>query len=91
MIAVSKRTYMDRRRLNVALYLVALLAFCSSATFAFVLPQLGSQARHWTPRPRYSVAALNVSQLLISPEAKPALNHRERCAELPWVNESGTA
>ena len=39
----------------------------------------------------YSDCALNVLQLLMSPEAKPALNQRWRCAEVPWVNESGTA
>lgn len=33
----------------------------------------------------YSVAALKVSQLLMSPDAKPALNQRARCAEVPWV------
>jgi len=33
--------------------------------------------------PGYSVDALNVSQVLMSPVVKPVLNHRERCAELP--------
>src|SRR5450432_1780885 len=37
----------------------------------------------WRRRCDQSVAAPNVSQLLISPEAKPALNQRARCAEVP--------
>ena len=39
----------------------------------------------------YSDCVLNVSQLLMSPEANPALNQRERWAEVPCVNESGVA
>lgn len=39
----------------------------------------------------YKFDAANVSQLLMSPEAKPALNQRERCADVPCVKESGTA
>ena len=32
----------------------------------------------------------NVSQLATSPDFKPVINHCVRCAEVPWVNESGT-
>lgn len=32
----------------------------------------------------------NVSQLCIEPERSPVLNQRMRCAEEPWVKESGT-
>lgn len=49
-----------------------------------------SRARPAQPR-SYSDCVLNVLQLLMSPEAKPALNQRWRWAEVPWVNESGTA
>ena len=31
-----------------------------------------------------------VLQLATSPDFKPVVNHCERCAEVPWVNESGT-
>lgn len=49
----------------------------------------------WTrvdaPSAAYNACAVNVSQWAMSPESKPALNQRIRCAEVPWVNESGTA
>ena len=32
----------------------------------------------------------NVLQLDTSPDFKPVMNHCVRCAEVPWVNESGT-
>lgn len=38
----------------------------------------------------YGVAADIVSHAANWPEAKPILNQRLRCAELPWVNASGT-
>jgi hypothetical protein len=31
-----------------------------------------------------------VSQLATSPDFKPVMNQRVRCAEVPWVNASGT-
>ena len=38
----------------------------------------------------YSDCAENVSQAESSPELKPFMNHRLRCAEVPCVNASGT-
>ena len=40
-------------------------------------------SRDWIP---LLIGAL----LATSPDFKPVVNHCERCAELPWVNESGT-
>src|SRR5579875_2499186 len=40
--------------------------------------------------PGYNACARNVSQALMSPDWKPVLNHFTRCAEVPWVKESGT-
>jgi hypothetical protein len=37
-----------------------------------------------------SCSLRNVSQLARSPDFKPVVNHRERCAEVPWVKASGT-
>jgi hypothetical protein len=37
-----------------------------------------------------SCSLRNVSQLATSPDFKPVVNHRERCAEVPWVKASGT-
>jgi hypothetical protein len=37
-----------------------------------------------------SCSVRNVSQLATSPDFKPVVNHRERCAEVPWVKASGT-
>ncbi len=36
-----------------------------------------------------SCAALKVLQEFTSPFARPILNQRTRCAELPWVKDSG--
>ncbi len=66
------------RKFSATLYALALSTLCLG--FAFALCCRG-----------YSDDALNVSQLLMSPLAKPALNQRERCAEVPCVNESGVA
>jgi hypothetical protein len=38
----------------------------------------------------YSCSARKVSQLPTLPAFKPVMNQRERCAEVPWVNASGT-
>ena len=47
--------------------------------------------RCWVRRALYySCSARKVSQLPTLPAFKPVMNQRERCAEVPWVNASGT-
>jgi len=41
-------------------------------------------------QPTYNEAADRVLQSEILPELKPFKNQRLRCAEVPWVNASGT-
>ena len=52
----------------------------------------GARVGHALARRRspQSLAAVNVSHWPGSPVSIPRLNQRTRCAELPWVNESGT-
>lgn len=43
------------------------------------------------PQPSYNAAAEKVSQAAGSPRLNPVENQRLRCAEVPWVKESGIA
>ena len=46
----------------------------------------------WRSRFQYFqiCSARNVSQVPTAPDLNPVINHRTRCAEVPWVNASGT-
>jgi Resolvase, N terminal domain len=58
-----------------------------------VRPQHGRSEAGWPTSPSwlgYSDCAENVSQAESWPESKPFMNQRLRCADVPWVNASGT-
>ena len=69
------------------------IVFQTSAA-AFSILRLGGKYLPLTWRSRlqsYQIcSARNVSQLPTAPDFNPVINHRTRCAEVPWVNASGT-
>lgn len=77
---------------NGKVYLDGLASVYEARELADQLNALGSSrgAKRPAGGEAQSVWALKVSQLAGEPLSKPVLNQRMRCAEEPWVKESGT-